>query len=657
MQKVWPVKKEPEVLENDVKLLQERITELQAENERLAKACAQSAELFHRIFHASSNMMAIHTLKDGRFVDINEAAASMGGFKREELIGTSMAEQGLWKDPESQKKSHTNKKNEGKGGHNVELKILTKNGDTRTVLASSDPITINDEPCVLVVSTDITEIEESREYLDQIINCIRDPIFVMDRNHQFVLVNDAMCEHSGKSREALIGSIKQPCASKSPFWDKEEEVFRTGEDSLSEDTIPDGQGNFRAYLAKRSLLIDKKNHKQIVGVLRDITELRQIEAQLLQARKMEAIGVLAGGVAHDFNNLLNVINGYSEVVLDSQDLEDALRKDIEQIHDAGKRAAALTSQLLAFGRKQIMHPKIIDINHIITDMNSMLGRLIGEDIQIIPRFCQQPLAVNADPVKMQQVIVNLIVNARDAMPNGGRITIETAKIDFDKNYIASHPTIKPGPYVMLAIGDNGIGMDAETQARIFEPFYTTKPKGKGTGLGLSTVYGIVEQSNGHISVYSQLGKGTTVKIYLPRETGLDLAIQQETTPDLLRGGSETVLIAEDEKAVRSLVCRVLREHGYQVLEAADGLEALHLAADYPKDIHLVITDVLMPGLGGRVLVSSLQKARPEIRSLFISGHSDNMIVHHGILDPGVNFLQKPFSISSFLHKIRDVLGE
>jgi PAS domain S-box-containing protein len=367
-------------LDNEAKLLQERITELQAENERLAQAHRQSEESFRRIFHASSNMMAIHTLKEWRFVDVNEAAASMGGFKREELIGSSMAEQGLWEYPE---RLGSKLRKEG-GVHGVELKILTKDGDTRTVLASSDPITINNEPCMLVVSTDITEIEESREYLDQIINCIRDPIFVKDREHHLVLVNDAMCAMTGKTREYLINHKDKPRATSS-FWDQEEEVFKTGKDYLSEDTIPDENGISSAYMTKKSLLTDRKGNKQVVGILRDITELRRIEAQLLQARKMEAIGVLAGGVAHDFNNLLNVINGYAELVLGSSDLETSLRQDIEQIQDAGKRAAALTSQLLAFSRKQIMQPKILDLNQIISDMSSMLRRMIGEDIRVISK--------------------------------------------------------------------------------------------------------------------------------------------------------------------------------------------------------------------------------------------------------------------------------
>jgi PAS domain S-box-containing protein len=644
---------------NEVNQLHQKVAELQAENDRLVIAYQQSDEWFRRVFHASSNMMAIHTLKERRFVDVNEAAASMGGFKREELIGHTLEERGLLVDPESKKRVDQKLREEG-NAHNLELKVRTKDGDMRTVLAFTDPITINNEPCLLTVSVDITDQEESREYLDQIINCIGDPIFVKDREHRFVLVNDSMCALMGKTRAEVIGHIDRriansPDSSAFAFWDQEEEVFTTGKEILSEDMFYDEHGNHRTFMTKKSLLTDKKANRQVVGVLRDITEYKRLESQFLQSQKMEAIGVLAGGVAHDFNNLLNVINGYAELILEELDPENSLRKDVKAIQDAGLRAAALTSQLLAFGRKQIMQPEIFDLNQVIARMSAMLRRMIGEDIEIVSKTQPEPILINADPVKMQQVILNLIVNARDAMPNGGTLEIETAKVDFDDGYIKDHPINKPGPYVLLAISDNGVGMDAATQARIFEPFFSTKPKEKGTGLGLSTVYGIIKQSNGFIYVYSEPGKGTTVKVYFPRESGPVAAIHQETRLDSELRGSETVLVVEDETAVRSLICRVLRDRAYNVLEAADGMEAIRLSQDYGKEIHLVITDVVMPGLGGRLLVSSLQEARPGIRSLFISGYTDNAVVHRGILDSEVAFLQKPFSIDSLLRKVRKVL--
>jgi two-component system cell cycle sensor histidine kinase/response regulator CckA len=333
-----------------------------------------------------------------------------------------------------------------------------------------------------------------------------------------------------------------------------------------------------------------------------------------------------------------------------------MRKDIVQIRDAGQRAAMLTSQLLAFGRKQIMQPEVFNLNQVIAGMNSLLRRLIGEDIDTVSNISTEPLMIHADRGKIQQIIMNLVVNARDAMPEGGKLTIETTAVDLEENYILNRPETRPGPYAMFAISDSGMGMNQETQARIFEPFFTTKEKGKGTGLGLSTVYGIVKQSDGYIWVYSEIGRGTTIKIYFPRVTETPEKSQIEKGEQSGSRGFETVLIVEDENAVRSFVSRVLRDRGFNVLEAADGREALHIAQDYPNEIHLVISDVVMPGVGGKALISHLEEVRPRVKSLFISGYTDNAIVHHGILDSGLAFLQKPFSVDSLIGKVREVLG-
>ncbi len=642
--------------------LQKRISELEAENERLKNALHQSEESFRRIFHASSNIMAIHTIKEGRFVDLNDAAAALGGFKKEELIGHLMSDFGLLEDSNSESLISRKLRREGKV-YNLEHKVRTKNGEWRTVLLSADPITVDNEPCLLAVSVDITErknaetaLTDAKEYLNQIINCIGDPIFVKDREHRFVHVNDALCSFIGRPREELLGWADRPDVIGVPFWEQEEEVFNSGKESLTEDTIHDGHGTTRTIMTKKSLLTDKSGNKQVVGVLRDITEYKRLEAQFLQSQKMEAIGVLAGGVAHDFNNLLNVINGYTELILDELEVSHPLRKDVEHIWDAGQRAATLTSQLLAFSRKQIMQPEIFDLKQVIHNMSAMLRRVIGEDIEIISRTYPDPIVINADPGKIQQVVMNLVVNARDAMPNGGKLTIETSCVDFGAGYIKDHAVAKPGPYAMLAISDTGTGMDAATQARVFEPFFTTKAKGKGTGLGMSTVYGIVKQSDGFVWVYSELGKGTTVKIYFPRVTSQISAAHLETRSAPGSRGTETVLIVEDERAVRALASRILQERGYHVLEAADGAEGLRIAQEYMKEIHLVLTDVVMPGIGGRALISRLEEIRPGIKALFISGYTDNAIVHHGILDSGVAFLQKPFSVDGLLRKVREVLS-
>jgi two-component system cell cycle sensor histidine kinase/response regulator CckA len=399
-----------------------------------------------------------------------------------------------------------------------------------------------------------------------------------------------------------------------------------------------------------------------LAYIRDITERKRAEKereklqeQVRQSQKMEAVGVLAGGVAHDFNNLLSVINGYSELLLKGVARDDPRRSDIEQILQAGQRAASLTSQLLAFSRKQILHPVTLNLDDVVAQMSTMFRRLIGEDIALVCITRPGLGFVHADQGQIQQILMNLVVNARDAMPQGGRLTIETANVDIDEGYVRKHAPMRAGPYIMLAISDNGIGMDSETQARIFEPFFTTKGAGKGTGLGLSTVYGIVKQSNGFLWVYSEPGKGTTFKIYLPRVQGEadKLSEDAKVVPDLR--GSETVLVVEDEPSVRALAARILRERGYTVIEASNGKEALRTAQEYAGKIHLVLADVVMPEMSGKVLVSQIEAARPGIRALFISGYTDNAIIHHGILEANVAFLQKPFSANVLASKVREVI--
>jgi signal transduction histidine kinase len=433
------------------------------------------------------------------------------------------------------------------------------------------------------------------------------------------------------------------------------EVFRTGREGLSEDTIVDCNGKFHTLLAKKTLFVDKKGRPQIVGVLRDITGYKQLEAQFMQAQKMEAIGALAGGVAHDFNNMLNVINGYCELVLEELSESDPIRKDILQISQAGTRAKSLTAQLLAFSRKQILQPAVLNLNEVIESTHSMLRRLIPENIDLV--VCASPDLglICADSGQIQQILMNLVVNARDAMPDGGKLTIETVNVDYDEEYIRSHPVAKAGPYVMMAISDNGLGMDEKTRTHLFEPFFTTKEKGKGTGLGLSTVYGIVKQSEGFIWVYSEPGHGATFKIYFPRVEGKASNPEENIDSDEMVQGVETILITEDEDAVRSLVARVLRERGYVVLEASTGQDALAAVSNFPGEIHLAIADVIMPGMNGRDLVAKIQFMRPSIKALYVSGYTDSAIVHHGVLDSGIAFLQKPFSIRNLVRKVREIL--
>jgi len=392
-----------------------------------------------------------------------------------------------------------------------------------------------------------------------------------------------------------------------------------------------------------------------LAMAHDITKRKSVETQLLQAQKMEAVGRLAGGIAHDFNNLLTAIFGSSDLLLEDLGGDDQRRADVEDIKQAAQRAAALTRQLLAFSRRQVLAPQVLDLNVLIADLEKMLRRLIGEDIEFRTVLAPDLDAVRADPGQLEQVIMNLAVNARDAMPQGGKLTVETANVDLDDAYAQAHVPVVPGRYAMLAVNDTGIGMDTQVKAHIFEPFFTTKDKGKGTGLGLATVYGIVKQSNGYVWVYSEPGQGTTFKIYLPRvEATAEAPAPKPISPASLRG-SETVLLAEDEEAVRNLTRRVLEGQGYTVLTGADGQEALRLAEGHTGPIHLLLTDVVMPSMSGRQLAERVVSGRREMKVLYLSGYTDDAIVQHGVLEPGIAFLQKPFTPQGLARKVREVL--
>ena len=395
-------------------------------------------------------------------------------------------------------------------------------------------------------------------------------------------------------------------------------------------------------------------------IARDITEQKSLEAQLRQSQKMEGVGQLAGGIAHDFNNLLTVINSYSDMVLGELDFSDFsnpfFRNGIEQIKEAGHRAALLTRQLLMFSRQQVLEPKVLDLNEVVSNIAKLLRRLIGEDITLV--LCPHPSLgrVKIDPGQMEQIIVNLAVNARDAMPDGGQLTIETGNVELDNAYARKHALVQPGLYVMLAVSDTGCGMDAETQARIFEPFFTTKGPDKGTGLGLATVDGIVKQSGGNIWVYSELGKGTTLKIYLPRVEKASVPPEPGSAPAELLRGSETVLLVEDDEMVRALAQAILERYGYHVLAARNVHDALRLAQEGSGQIHLLLTDTIMPVMNGPELAKRFLSYRPETKVLLMSGYTDKVISYTAALEPGTAFLPKPFTPQTLTHKVREVLN-
>ena len=432
-----------------------------------------------------------------------------------------------------------------------------------------------------------------------------------------------------------------------------EALAKPGTSIIDEARFHHADGSWRIM---EGVAVNRLADPAVAGIVvnaRDSTERRRLEEQLRHSQKMEAIGQLAGGVAHDFNNLLTAILGYCHLMLDEIPDGDSLRDDLLEIEGAGNRAASLTRQLLAFSRRQMLQPQLVDINTLVKQLERMLRRLISEDVELVTALAQDLHRVTVDPASVEQILVNLVINARDAMPIGGRLTIETANVELDDTYAVTHVSMKPGPYVMLAESDTGHGMDAETRARVFEPFFTTKEQGKGSGLGLATVYGIVKQSGGHIWVYSEPGHGTVFKADLPQTAAASDApgMPSDTTEPV---GWETVLLVEDEDLVRVLAREVLRRHQYVVLEAHHGVEALKVAEHHPHDIHLLVTDVVMPQMSGRELAERLAVVRPSMKRLFMSGYTDHALVHDQVTR-GFAFLQKPFTPDVFARTVRSIL--
>jgi PAS domain S-box-containing protein len=587
---------------------------------------------------------------------------SLFGYSRQEMIHLPAAK--LYADPEDRRRFQETIEARG-AVRDYEVKLVSKDGTVMDCLLSSSAQVHEDGQVVgyqgiirNVTNRKLAEdiLLREKAFSDAAIGSLPGLFYLFDEDGRFLRWN--------RNIEHVSGFTSDQIAKMSPlqFFRGEgrrqmqetiEKVLTWGYGSVETDFV--GRDGTRTPYLFTGKLITLDGKRCIVGTGIDLVERRQLELQLRQSQKMEAIGQLAGGVAHDFNNVLTVILSNAELLLRGLGPEDPRRAELSDIREAAQRAASLTRQLLAFSRKQVLKPRVLNLNDVVSSIEKMLGRLIGEDIELVAMLDPDLWSIEADPGQIEQIIMNLAVNARDAMPEGGRLAIETGNLEIDERFARSHYPITPGSYAMLMVCDTGEGMDAETRSRIFEPFFTTKQLGKGTGLGLSTVYGIVKQSGGFIWAYSEPGLGTTFKVYFPRAVQAAAAFERRQGAAAPEGAAETVLLVEDEASVRSLARRILRDEGYIVLEANTAVEALKVSLAHDGPIELLLTDLVMPELNGRDLAEKLAARRPEMRILFMSGYTDHAVLRDGDKERDERFLQKPFTPESLIRKVREVL--
>jgi PAS domain S-box-containing protein len=633
------------------------------ERKRAEGALRESEERYRLLFESNPHPMWVYELETLRFLAVNEAAVQHYGYSCEEFLSMTIKDMRPPEDIPALMKniSHLS------GGLNQAgiWRHQKKDGTLIDVEVTSHSLIFAGRSAEVVLVNDVTERKRAEQELSQseeryrdLVENAHDIIYSHDLEGNYTSVNKAGEQITGYTREeALKMNLMQTVAPE--YLEGTREMIRkklAGEKVTAYELEVIAKDGHRVTLEVNTKLVMQDGVAVgVQGIARNITERKQLEDQLRQSQKMEAVGRLAGGVAHDFNNLLTAIIGYSELSIRKLKAEDPLRHNIEEIKKAGERATNLTRQLLAFSRKQVLQPKVLDINTVVSDVEKMLHRLIGEDIDLRTLLAPELGSIKADPGQIEQVILNLVVNARDAMPHGGEMTIETENVYLDAEYAKHHIAVEPGPYVMLAVSDNGCGMDEEIRAQIFEPFFTTKEQGKGTGLGLSTVYGIIKQSKGSIWVYSEVEQGTTFKVYLPRvDEGVEKAVHsQESKPD--GKGHETVLLVEDDEIVRGIARMSLELGGYKILTATSAHEALLICGQDKEPIHLMLTDVIMPGMSGPVLAEQIRKLLPQLTVLYMSGYTQDAIVHHGVLREGVNFIEKPFTPGALARKVREVL--
>jgi two-component system cell cycle sensor histidine kinase/response regulator CckA len=630
------------------------------ERKRAETALRASEIRYRRLFESAKDGILILDAQTGMVVDVNPFLVGLLGVSREAFLDKKVWELGFFRDllanrakfVELQQKEYVRFE---------DLALKASDGRRVEVEFVSNVYLVNHEKVIQCNIRDVTarkREQQSHARLSTAVDQSAEAIVITEADGTIVYTNPAFERTTGYTCEEVLGqnprilkSDKQDADFYREMWTvlSRGEVWRGRITNRRKDgTLFDEDATISAVRDAAGKVVN------YVAVKHDVSREALLERQLLQAQKMEAIGRLAGGVAHDFNNLLGVITGYGEIVHGRLLDEDPLKGKVEQILKAGERAAGLTRQLLAFGRQQVLQPRILDLNAVVAAMEKMLPRVIGENVDLVTVLEPRLGSVKADPGQIDQILMNLAVNARDAMPDGGRITIETCNADLADDYVATHAPARAGRYVLLSVTDTGSGMDAATQSRIFEPFFTTKAVGEGTGLGLSTVYGIVKQSDGYIWVYSEVGVGTTFKVYLPR-VDEEVGPAAEEDSGALALGTETVLLVEDEASLREMLREVLDANGYSVLVARDGAEALQVAEAHAGPIELMVIDVIMPGMTGPKAVDLVAPTRPEMRVLFVSGYSAESVTRHGLMGPGRAFLAKPFGSGAFLRKVRESL--
>lgn len=670
---IWIREKANVVKSKDGKVLWlEGICEDITEKREAENALKESEEKYR--LHFESVFDVICTIdKDFRIMDVSPSVERILGYKPEELVGNFIQDLDILT-PLSLMQAFSNKNGILKGEEiSVTLyEFIAKDGTRKFGEVSGKPLVKNNEIIgVISVARDVTEkkkaekeLYETKQMLENIAQGISDGVLLLAKDLTVLWANEGSVKIAGKKIDDILHrkcfeaifdlddtfpNSKNPC----PI----DEILQTGQPARTTATLKTDKNENRFLEVSVYPVRDKAGQiMQFVHLCKDVTEFKKLELQYHQAQKMESIGRLAGGVAHDFNNLLTAILGYSSISLSGMEEDHPLKGNIEEIKKAAEQATLLTRQLLAFSRKETIRPMILDLNDSVRDMDKMVNRIIGEDIDLISIFDPDLCKVKMDPGQIEQVIMNLVVNAKDAMPSGGKLTIETGNVYLDEEYGRGHGVeIEKGNYAMVSLSDTGGGIDKELQANIFEPFFTTKEKGKGTGLGLATVYGIVKQNNGYVWVYSEKGEGTTFKIFLPQISEEQETIEKHRFSTKQLEGTETILLVEDDEDVLKVAKDSLDRYGYNVLEATGVHEALRISKEYDDTIQLMLTDVVMPVMSGRDLADKMASLRPEMKIIYMSGYTDNAIVHHGILDNGATLIQKPFSPQSLALRVRQIL--